>query len=865
MPNCCSVVNCRTGYKLTKPDREKDCMHCTSETCKCVKFQCVCKAAKCNCDCKVCKPKLFSFPKDPLELENWLRACPNILPEGHKMQMACEWHWPEGYETVPPAKNPHICSDKPKHPPSIFNDIPPSCSRVGLSKPRPTSRALTEARAPSCDELEEFESFDIINSFDDFRSKSKSECYDHYLDQENVVCVYNGMLHKMNYCLIVQRDLSFEMYVRGVQVQNILRIKILKRMSQFSELWRQLKQSYEDLDSKMANFNDRQNELLVTHQKGRRYNVNDISMALDLVCISRAAYKRLNSYLPLPSIRTLQNLFASSENISICDIIKELSPMQKYIHLNIDEIYVKPSLRFTGGTVYGNACDNPNELAKTILVLMANCDFGGPKFVAGLRPVFRLDAAFQKKVVLEIIDKLEKAGGHVFCCTFDGNAVNTKMVTSLPGLVPSSTFLTVRGDRRTFWLNDPVHLLKCIRNNFLNASELLFIPPEETEVKTAKWSDLVKLFEFETSNSQSVKQSRLNKMSVNPSHISRQRVDLTLRVFCPETAAALQTFGAHETATFVSLVSDFFTIMNTKSPEAAKKLKNPLRKPITRTETSVLQTLNSFAKMIKNMKPQHSRRRPSEKTLSMDTAKAIVAAIEGFCEMANYLLDNGYLYVVLGRYTNDHIEKLFGKWRQASGSNYFISVADVIHTQRIQWSKVANQFLGLAGQGSSSSHRCDLCDVTPNEDNYFKFLMDTDVVQADHLLGACVYIAGYLCHQVPSLPSIHRHDAAIDEKKEFEFLHILDRGGLKYPDPSVISFVYNCHNYFENLSIDDKRCRNYLIKCFEMIDELYDTQVTDTRAYRCLANILLNNYCKTTNLSRPLPRKLQKLSETGQQ
>lgn len=867
MPNTCKIANCRTGRKLTLKDKEKDCMECTDETCKCTKFECVCKATMCGCSCKVCKPKIFSFPDDPIELENWKRACPNSFSDEQKL-MACEWHWPDGYDTVPPKKNPHLCSARPKDPPSIFKDIPKSFSRTGFTKPRPTLYASSDARS-SVDELDEFENIDKIHTFEDFKHKAKSEINAtnttshtfQYLVDGDCVYIYSGPIHKMDCCLLVNGDLSFHMYVRGVKIQNTLRIRLLKRMSQLSELLRQLKQTFLDIDENLKRFNDRQNELLVSCEKGRRFNVEDISHSLELICISRSAYIRLRSYLALPSVRTLQTYFNASESVGYDDLIKTLTPMQRYIHLNVDEIYIKPAIRFTGGQIYGYACDNPNELAKTVVVVMANCDYGGPKFVAALKPVYHLDAGFQQKIVLDVIQKIRKSGGHVFCCTFDGNAVNTRMVATMPNLIPYKPFITEHDGNPTFWLNDPIHLLKCIRNNFFVAKELEYVPPNSITTKTAKWEDLVDLFAYETNGSKIVKQSRLNKVSVDPPVIVRQRVDLAIRVFCCETASALQCFKREETAEFVSLVAIFFNIMNTKSPNASKRLKDPYRQPLTSNDSPALIFLKNFATMVSKMMPPLPKRKPSDKTLSKETAKAVVSAINGFSLMTEYLLGQGYSYVLLGRYTNDHIEKLFGKWRQASGANYYISVSDIIHTHRIQWSKVTTRFFGrLDNIKKQAQHHCDDCDKNPEED-ILHLLKNDDTKCSEAVLGACVYIAGYLCHKFPYLPSQEYSELAAEEPKEIEFLRFIDRGGLKYPAPSILSFVCNCVAFFERFYDDSKRCRNYLMKCFQVIDELTDAQVGNDGPYRCLANILMNNYCReTTTNSNCLKRKIHKLT-----
>jgi len=78
-----------------------------------------------------------------------------------------------------------------------------------------------------------------------------------------------------------------------------------------------------------------------------------MAIALETVTLSRSAYNIWRFYLALPSIRTLQNAFSSSEKLDVSTLLQNLSPFQNFILLNIDEIYMKPSLRFSGGQIHG--------------------------------------------------------------------------------------------------------------------------------------------------------------------------------------------------------------------------------------------------------------------------------------------------------------------------------------------------------------------------------------------------------------------------------------------------------------------------------------------------------------------------------
>ena len=97
---------------------------------------------------------------------------------------------------------------------------------------------------------------------------------------------------------------------------------------------------------------------------------------------------------------------------------------KKKVVLLIDEIYVKPSLCYHGGKVFGKAQNNPEELTTTVLAIMVKCLFGGSEFILKMIPVYRLTASFQYDQVMLIIDQLEQCGAKIVAVICDGNQVN---------------------------------------------------------------------------------------------------------------------------------------------------------------------------------------------------------------------------------------------------------------------------------------------------------------------------------------------------------------------------------------------------------------------------------------------------------
>ena len=76
----------------------------------------------------------------------------------------------------------------------------------------------------------------------------------------------------------------------------------------------------------------------------------------------------------------------------------------------IDEVYIKSSLTYHDGKIFGRAVDNQEKLAKTICCLMVKCLFGGPEFIAKLLPVSNLTSEFlidQYQPIAHAIDKVK--------------------------------------------------------------------------------------------------------------------------------------------------------------------------------------------------------------------------------------------------------------------------------------------------------------------------------------------------------------------------------------------------------------------------------------------------------------------------
>ena len=75
-------------------------------------------------------------------------------------------------------------------------------------------------------------------------------------------------------------------------------------------------------------------------------------------------------------------------------MFSNLPSEQRTCVLLVDEVYIKCLLQYHGGEVFGQAANNPNKLANTVISYMVVCMFGGPRFLCEMLPVRQLETDY---------------------------------------------------------------------------------------------------------------------------------------------------------------------------------------------------------------------------------------------------------------------------------------------------------------------------------------------------------------------------------------------------------------------------------------------------------------------------------------
>ena len=113
----------------------------------------------------------------------------------------------------------------------------------------------------------------------------------------------------------------------------------------------------DDKFDKSIEFLMRQIALVNSPRNGRLYSVADLILAFSWYARPRCLYQDLRDYMQLPSVSTLQRITSIAKNTSDANLFtshfSNVEERNRYCIPIVDEIYVKASLSYRGGTIYG--------------------------------------------------------------------------------------------------------------------------------------------------------------------------------------------------------------------------------------------------------------------------------------------------------------------------------------------------------------------------------------------------------------------------------------------------------------------------------------------------------------------------------
>ena len=302
---------------------------------------------------------------------------------------------------------------------------------------------------------------------------------------------------------------------------------------------------------------------------------------------------------------------------------------------------------------------------------------------------------------------------------------------------------------------------------------------------------------------------KLSKTVIMPTNILRASAKLAFSLFSDSTVAALKYHVTHDhpewagTYNFLSFVTDLVKICNIRSQNVGKRTRDDQKTPFYSVSDSRLTELCEKADFFKKWR---SSKKPG---LSSET----FTAVENLCKVVYNLIvtllsDFNFRFVLTGFLQSDPLESRFGRFRQMSGGNFFISVKQIIQSEKkIRLSSI------LHHSGISLDRINVSDDVSPHVEQCNSFTLDDlpSIQLKDSELQIVYFVAGYCSKRVQSrvkcteclkLFICDSKLPVVDEPNDF--FSSLNRGGLRAPANEVFVICYTAYEIFCRIKNSNK-------------------------------------------------------------
>lgn len=751
------------------------------------------------------------------------------------------------------------------------------------------------------------------------------ECSDNNITISNII---QGKPPRFAWSIIIEFDLSLTIYMQETKITKLNDksiSKIVTNIDGFMELLKQiesfdwnvnhskgtsklelavymLESCVQYNDSEILKFICEQLSLFMTNSP--RYSSDLLVFSALLHNISPSAYSFLRNFgvVILPSITTIrrinhtmdQDATFESRNSFLAYIkskVPSLKPEDKTVTLMMDEIHLKSCYDYKGGNIVGSAY-NSIEPATTAYVFMCSSIKSSFKDVVCILPVKRVKAENLNEFILKIVNGLYELGIFVMCIVSDNNAINRKAISLLSNPPKLSIVYKHPADdtKPLFFVLDAVHILKCIRNNWLNQKnqDICMKYPSfhqhSSNFHTASFEALRQLCRIEQDSILQYSKF-ISVKALYPSNIERQNVSLALQIFNDHVVEALRSFGvstnisnAMHTSQYIEIILNWWKICNVKTPWKTVRLRDPYSGPLALSDDNLCaKYLYDFLDWLNTW---NSNEDPIGK-LSKETALAIRHTTYALIEITRYCTTELSMhYILTGKFQTDPLEARFGLYRRLSGTTYNISARQLFESEnKIRARSLLKLQLPFNHGGIVNIENMHTESDIPinnfSDDvriNCIKVLPE-DIEKANSVLPVITYVAGYcgfsilkkyncsMCKEMLSrsdTPSLNISD-------NFSMINGLDRGGLLYPNEIPINIVLYSYIVINKLTVEEVflTSNNHRELAFEAIlESLINNEVQFDTAFcennhcsnRLLklivwksCNVLLNNFCKLMN------------------
>ena len=436
-----------------------------------------------------------------------------------------------------------------------------------------------------------------------------------------------------------------------------------------------------------------------------------------------------------------------------------------------------------------------DEVATTVLSFMVKSVTNKYRDVVALFPVEKLTANKLNTCFLSVIKQLVETKFDVLAILVDNHPINRSFFVNIlcEGSLRPYIQNPLLPDRKLFLVFDTTHTMKNIFNNF--ERKKVFSLPKFNDLQIESicpnFHHCIELFILEE-NLPLKYAHKLRKNYLAPRSIEKVSVKPSLSIFHESTANALDVYAPKynnswtDTSAFIRLVIKLWNILNVKTTHLGKLKRDSSKDVITSHNDWKLCHLTSFCDFLDVWERDGVG-------LTKETFLALKSSLRALIELTQHMLLIGFNYVRLGSMQSDPLESRLGWYRQLSGSNYYISVKDLLHNERKIRALSLLKFFKISIEEINNKLNTDDCAskevdeissaISLNLENWYEL--------SDEEKGITYYIAGYIAHKLSQKMCIGCNENIFgddnENTSERAFTHEISRGGLKYPS----TFLYS--------------------------------------------------------------------------
>lgn len=467
-------------------------------------------------------------------------------------------------------------------------------------------------------------------------------------------------------------------YRKLLQENTVLRKRLRKKTK---EVKQKGKSSYTPLLLSASNGLSEMQKSFITGQieasqrraRGMRWSNQQKTLAVGLLYKSPQAYNLIRNVLCLPSISVIKRFISHVKLIEgvvndslllfLRRRVESMTTLARHCLLVFDAMTIKSGLSYdrhhdcisgltSDGYSYKGDC-----VATHAFVIMArglSCKW---KIVTGYIFIRNTLCPYEiHGIVHQSVCALENIGLKVHGCIMDLE-INQQTFQKVYGQGEDKNYIRHPCDQeRKFWIIfDPPHILKCIRNNFLNYDI------EFSGNKIARWSHILQLWKTE-----SVRQIRmcpkLTEKHFYFNGFDKMKVKLAAQVLSNSVSAAIKTYVSFnvfpasylDTAQFLSIVNNMYDCLNTSFQG------NGAQHMFSKFEQLRCEKFLQY----KNLVTTIVFKKPNSTTDNLPFKRCLLITLQSVYELTKHLFHTeGFSYFATRRCNQDCVENLFSTIR----------------------------------------------------------------------------------------------------------------------------------------------------------------------------------------------------------